>query len=310
LVLKPQPSLKDKIRGVNQPNLVWQSKTILLLVLPAVGASVVLQAHWWWTADAPVAIWTVSLSLLLALLSLKMGSATPGAAAAGAAITACLMFSTISFPYVPWHTALAPVVLVLLLVSIATRAGRKRKEALGLAENRTGRVASQVAANLGIAAIVSETLVQNWIASRPWLPVTREAPALLFAVGLAALSEAAADTVSSELGQVLSGHPRMITTLRRVEPGRDGAISIGGTAVGILAAGIVAGAGTKALGGGWRMLAVSWSGAVFGLFFDSLLGATIEQTGWLNNDGVNFLSTASAAAFALGALAFLPHLCR
>jgi uncharacterized membrane protein len=28
----------------------------------------------------------------------------------------------------------------------------------------------------------------------------------------------------------------------------------------------------------------------------------------LNNDGVNFLSTASSAAFALAMLAFLPHL--
>jgi uncharacterized membrane protein len=39
------------------------------------------------------------------------------------------------------------------------------------------------------------------------------------------------------------------------------------------------------------------------LFFDSLLGATLERRGWLNNDAVNFLSTASAAAFALGLLA-------
>jgi len=49
-------------------------------------------------------------------------------------------------------------------------------------------------------------------------------------------------------------------------------------------------------------LAVFWigsAGAIFGLLFDSLLGATLERQGWLNNDGVNFLSTASAAAFAL-----------
>ncbi len=44
------------------------------------------------------------------------------------------------------------------------------------------------------------------------------------------------------------------------------------------------------------------------MFFDSLLGATLERRGWLNNDAVNFLSTASAALFALaidgGSLAF------
>jgi uncharacterized membrane protein len=55
------------------------------------------------------------------------------------------------------------------------------------------------------------------------------------------------------------------------------------------------------------MLAVSCAGGVFGLFFDSLLGATLERRGWLNNDAVNFLSTASAAGFALGLLALMSH---
>jgi uncharacterized membrane protein len=41
------------------------------------------------------------------------------------------------------------------------------------------------------------------------------------------------------------------------------------------------------------------------LLFDSVLGATLERRGWLNNDAVNFLSTLSAAAFALAALPFL-----
>lgn len=54
------------------------------------------------------------------------------------------------------------------------------------------------------------------------------------------------------------------------------------------------------------MLAASWTAGVFGLFFDSLLGATLERKGWLNNDGVNFLSTASAAAFALALIASVP----
>jgi uncharacterized membrane protein len=39
------------------------------------------------------------------------------------------------------------------------------------------------------------------------------------------------------------------------------------------------------------------------LFFDSVLGATLERRGWINNDAVNFLSTASAAGFAFGVIA-------
>jgi uncharacterized protein (TIGR00297 family) len=99
----------------------------------------------------------------------------------------------------------------------------------------------------------------------------------------------------------------MITTLRAVEPGTDGAISLVGTLAGVVAAGIVALAGTLALRGDFDLFWISCAGGVFGLVFDSLLGATLEQRGWLNNDAVNFLSTASAAAFALGVLAILPH---
>jgi uncharacterized protein (TIGR00297 family) len=121
------------------------------------------------------------------------------------------------------------------------------------------------------------------------------------------LAEAAADTVSSEIGQVLGGRPRMITTLRAADPGVDGAISIAGTLAGIAAGVIVALAGTLALRGDASLFWISTAGAIFGLLFDSLLGATLERRGWLNNDAVNFLSTAGAAAFALGILAIIPH---
>ena len=292
-----------------QVKLVWQSKLVLLLVLPFAGASVVLQTHWWAVNAAPVAVWTVGLSLLLALVVLKLRAATPGGAFAGAAITASLMFSTATFPYRPWQTALVPVLAVSVFAHIATRLGRGLKERLGTAERRQGRSASQVAANLGVAALLSDGLAQTWLIGNRWFSHTT--PALLFAVGLAALAEAAADTVSSEVGQVLSlvlgGRPRMITTLRSVEPGTDGAVSLAGTVAGVAAAVLVALAGTLVLRGDSTMFWIGAVGGVFGLFFDSLLGATLERRGWLNNDAVNFLSTASAAAFALGVLAVLPH---
>jgi uncharacterized protein (TIGR00297 family) len=293
---------------VNQPKLLWQSKAVLLLVLPAVGASVVLQAHWWLSQIPLVALWTISLSALLGLVALQARSATPGAAAAGAAICASMMFATLNFPYLPWRTALVPIAVVLILAAIATRAGRRHKESLGTAESRRGRVASQVAANLGIAALASNDLFQIWIAKNPWLAASAASPVLVLAPALASLSEAAADTVSSEIGQILSGHPRMITTLRRAEPGTDGAISLGGTATGVIAAAAVAAAGSWAFRGSLALTVVAWVSAVFGLFFDSLLGATFERRGWLNNDAVNFLSTASSAVFALAMLAILPHL--
>ena len=290
-----------------QAKLVWQSKLVLLLVMPFAAAGLVLQTHWWATQQASVAIWTIGLSLLLGVVVLWLHAATPAGAVTGAVITASLMFSTVMFPYQPWHTALLPVLAVSLLAWLATKLGRGKKEQLGIAENRRGRSAAQVAANLGVAALVSSEFVQDWLMDTHWLFRSPLAPTPVFAIMLAALAEAAADTVSSEIGQVLGGRPRMITTLRIADPGMDGAISLAGTIAGVVAAGIVAGIGTLGLRGGSTLFWVSGAGAVFGLFFDSLLGATLERRGRLNNDGVNFLSTASAAGFALAVLAILPH---
>lgn len=290
---------------MDQPRLAWQSKLILLLVLPAMAVNIVLQTRSWALAAPPVAIWTLGLSGVLGLLALKSRSATPGAAVTGAVLTASLMFSTAAVPYLPWRTALAPVLAVLVLTSAATRLGHRNKEQLGLAEDRKGRKSSQVAANIGVATLASCQVAQSWQLNQSWLQLARFTPAALFVAGLAALCEAAADTVSSELGQVIGGRPRMITTFRIAAPGADGAVSFGGTLAGILAAGIVALAGTFALHGDSLIFALSWSCGVFGLFFDSVLGATLERRGWLNNDAVNFTSTLSAAAFALFLLALI-----
>ena len=139
----------------------WQSKTVLLLVVPAVATDVFLEARWWGIQVPPVAIWTLGLSALLGIIAWKLRAATPAAALTGAAITAGLMFSSATVPYYPWQTDLVPVAIVLILTSISTRLGRKRKERLGTAENRSGRTASQVAANLGIASLMSNEVAQS-----------------------------------------------------------------------------------------------------------------------------------------------------
>jgi len=289
---------------VAQETLKWQSKAVLLVVLPLAGTDAMLAFYWWAAHSWPVAIWTAGLSVLLGLITWKLRAATPEAAATGALITSSLMFSTVVSPYEPWHTGLTPILAVSALAFLATRLGRRQKEQLGTAEKRRGRSASQVAANLGAAALATCSPVQWWLVDAGFAHASLVSEPL-FALGLAALAEAAADTVSSEIGQVLGGRPRMITTFRLAQPGSNGAISLAGTMAGILAAAAVAGAGTWALRGDWMLFAVSGAGAIFGLFFDSLLGATVETCGWMNNDAVNFLSTASASGFALGMMVVL-----
>ena len=291
---------------MTETELSWQSRLVLLAVLPSVAVQVALDCDAWLARVAPVPIWTIGLSALLGLVTWRLRAATPAAALTGTVITASLMFSTAAVPYAPWRTALIPVLAVSLLAFGATRAGRQHKVRLGTAEARDGRSAAQVAANLGLAALVSSGPAASWLINsnlvHGW-PATQ----LLFALGLAALAEAAADTVSSEIGQVFGGRPRLITTLRAVEPGRNGAISPAGTLAGVIAAALVAGAGAWAVNGSWNLFWISGAGAVFGLLFDSLLGATLEHRRWLNNDAVNFLSTAGAAGFALLLLALMPR---
>lgn len=285
--------------AVAKNRLAWQSKLVLLAVLPFVVTQAVLECCWWASHAAAVAGWTVGLSALLGAVTWKVRAATPWAALTGVLIMANLMFSTVVIPYEPWHTAMIPTLAVALIAFGATRIGRGKKERMGMAEGSRGRSASQVAANLGLAALVASNPVQDWLMDSHWLVRSSLVPGLFFALTVAALAEAAADTVASEMGQVMGGRPRMITTCRAVDPGRDGAVSLAGSLAGIVAAAVVALAGMWALGGGGRMVGAGFAGAVFGLFFDSLLGATLEHRGWLNNDAVNFLSTGSAAAFTL-----------
>jgi uncharacterized protein (TIGR00297 family) len=307
---------------VRQSTLNWRSRLIMLAVFPAVAVHLVLQIGGWPLPLISAALyWTLGLSALLGLIAWMQRAATPWAAIAGAVIAASITFSTLPDNdyrfYRPWRTAMVPLVVLMVLTSLATRLGRAKKERLGTAEQRHGRAPNQVAANLGMATLASMPVVIMWL-SRLGLLETGFfhvhgftgvfwSSTLPFSIGLAALAESAADTVSSEIGQVVGGKPRLITTLRAVEPGTDGAISLAGTFAGIAAAAAVAAAGALALSGGWEMFLIAGAAGVFGLLFDSFLGATVERRGWLNNDAVNFLSTAGAAVFALCLLAILHH---
>jgi uncharacterized protein (TIGR00297 family) len=288
----------------HQASLRWQSQAVLLVFVPVTAVWVILEAGQLWYANND-ALWIGAIvAVALAALVLVTRAATPGAALTGAIFTAALWLQT---PGV--HTALWPLLALLVLTFSATRFGRHRKEALGTAEARRGRTASQVAANLGVAALAGIPLS----AAHVFTPVAFQGRAAMVAM-LAAMAEATADTVSSELGQVLGGTPRMITNLRRVPPGTDGAVSLAGTLCGALAAAVLVLVGYAALGGAGGSGAVgngfagfgfsrldavlALAAGLFGTLIDSLLGAIPERKGWLNNDAVNALSTLAAALLA------------
>lgn len=212
-----------------------------------------------------------------ALAARWMRAVTLGGAIAGAAVTFVL--------FLAWPPSFGVLLAVFLLTSLATRAGLHRKQQLGTAEKRDGRTASQVFANLFVAAAAA------FIATYFNLPL------LMFGCA-GALAEAAADTVSSEMGQAFGSPPVLITTLRPVPVGTDGGITAAGSFAGGAAALIIA--GTAMFTGvippdGFPIVVVA---GVLGMFFDSLLGATVERGELLDNDHVNFSSTLFAASLA------------
>ena len=246
------------------------------------------------------------LSIAFALSAWALRAATPAAAFFGGMICLLLTRFTGSLKASPLHSALAPLITLFLLTFLATRAGRKQKIERGVAESRKGRRASQVIANLGIAAILSNPggeAVMGWAARSAPGPAI-DSYRLLCIVILAVLAEATADTVSSEIGQTYGGKPILLTTFRSVQTGVDGAISLTGTLAGILAAAIVAGVGAWSMHLHAEQFWLALGAATLGLFFDSLLGATVERRGWLGNDLVNFTSTAFTAGLALLAIRF------
>ncbi|MGA8539885.1 MAG: DUF92 domain-containing protein [Terriglobales bacterium] len=182
-------------------------------------------------------------------------------------------------------TAFATLAALFLATWVSTRLGYRRKLALGLAERREGRNVWQVLANLAVPAFSS--VIFGVTGNRTWL-----------LAGVAALAEAATDTVASEIGQYRGQDARLITTWERVPAGTDGGITIAGTVAGMAAGLMIV---MVAAAGGMIHPAQLWiplTAGIAGMLFDSLLGATVQRQGWISNQAVNFLSTLAAAALA------------
>lgn len=247
----------------------------------------------------------VAISLGFAVLVRLLRAATVGGAVSGGLVCLLLTYRSGWLPEPVWRSGLAPLACLFLLTFAATRAGRARQQRAGLAESRRGRNAAQVLANLAVAALcvspMAEWLLRRWGGPAGgvlgfadlWAGVAMKTAAL------AALAEATADTMSSEVGQAFGGRPVLVTALRRVDPGTDGAVSLLGTVSGMLGAMAVAAAGAWAMHLGVYGAVVAWGAGLVGFFADTLLGATVERWGWIGNDLVNFLSTLVAAVAAM-----------
>lgn len=240
-----------------------------------------LFTHGWASSPEQLAV-AAAVTVGFALLARALQGVTGAGAVAGG--FACFALFAGAGP-----GAFATLAALFVMTWFTTRLGYRRKQELGLAERREGRNAWQVLGNLAVAGLGA--LLFGVTENRAWL------------VGaIAALAEAATDTVASEIGQSRRRDARLITTWERVPAGTDGGVTISGTLAGLVAgvaiAAVATVSGMLARNEIWIPVATGFAG----MLADSLLGATIQRRRWISNQAVNLIATLAAGVLAYGIL--------
>jgi uncharacterized protein (TIGR00297 family) len=218
------------------------------------------------------------------LIGAAINAALAGAAYAArtvdlSGVVAGWLVGTAIYAFLDWRGYLL-LVAFFVIGSACTRIGYRRKAAANLAQERGGRRGARHAlANSGVAACCA-----LFAALTPYRT--------LFVVAFAAaFATAAADTSSSEIGQLVGRRTYLITTLRPVPRGTEGAVSLEGTLAGIAAAIVVAALGAAVALYPWAGVLAIVVAAFAGTTFESVVGATLEKRRLLDNEALNFLNT-------------------
>lgn len=226
-----------------------------------------------------IAWWAVSLSAGLAAVAWRVRAVTAGGAVTGG-IAALLMLH--AFGWGAWLLVGAGLVLTMG----ATRLGRARKTAAGIAEPRRGqRAAANIAANLGAAAATIAIITGERV--------------LTAIAATASIATSVGDTVATEVGQASGATPRLVTTWRRVPSGTPGAVSWQGWLSGSLAAlALAATAGATAVVDARAVLPIAVAASVASAL-EGAIALTAEARGWIGNNGVNLAASVIGAVLAL-----------
>jgi len=226
--------------------------------------------------------WGIAVIVIFVFISILSGKMdVPGALVGGG--IACLLFYGGGWPL------LAILFAFFVLGVAATQYKKSYKKAFALAQENEGkRSVRHALANGGVGALYALVATQIDVYH------------LLFvAMSAACFASATADTLSSEMGNVLGRRYINILSLKEDKRGRDGVISLEGTLIGSLGSlwiGVIFfwGYGDFEYGM-WVALA-----GIIGNTTDSILGATLQREDWMNNDQVNFASTLIAALSVWG----------
>jgi uncharacterized protein (TIGR00297 family) len=262
------------------------------------------------TLTAAAALWAASIvsedlvAETLARLPVALMMAVPANAAVAfagyaartvsmsGAIVGMLIGTTI-FSAVGWQ-GWALLLACFLCAAVTSRMGLHRKTLLGIAEERGGR--------RGPGNAIANTGVATGAAVLAALSYGHDAGLVAMS---AALVAGASDTIASEIGKAWGSRTWSLVPLHPVRPGTPGAMSLEGTAAGLVGAGALAALATSlGLVAPAALLPIVIS-ATLGALVESLLAASLEPPGILNNDALNFINTAVAAYAAVSLLDFL-----
>lgn len=118
------------------------------------------------------------------------------------------------------------------------------------------------------------------------------------------VATAAADTLASEIG-VTGGIPYMITTFKKVPIGTNGGVTLTGEVVALLGGFAVSLVAFILNVITPEMMVICTLAGFVGTNIDSLVGATLENRGFLGNAGTNLLATIGGGLFAVALYYFL-----
>ena len=231
--------------------------------------------------------WRISSGLLVNLFFAALAMRSRSIDVMGA-ISAVLIGTIITASY--GLQAFALMAGFFLVGSTVTKLGYAKKAKMGIAQEKGGaRGWRNAFANGGIPALL--TLFG--------LLSIGEARVEYLIAYAAAVATAAADTCSSEIGKAYGKRTFLITTLRPVPAGTEGAVSVEGTLGGLFGALFIASLGVlTGLFDSEVALIVALAGFL-GALAESVVGTVAEKRGWLDNHALNALNTAMGAAIAI-----------
>lgn len=190
-------------------------------------------------------------------------------------------------------------VIYLIAGSVVTKIRMEEKQKLGIAEKREGARGPENVWGSAATAMICAILTYLYPLS-----------AGVFKVGyVASLATKLSDTFGSEIGKAYGKTTYLITSLKKVPRGTEGAVSLEGTVAGILGS-IAFTYAALALGlitSNTEVLACVFA-AFIATTAESYIGAIFQDSiPWLTNELVNLINTLIGAAVAIAVVSLQMH---